>query len=146
MLFLGICFGTSRYCFSLRCFSRDFCSFFLRCFFSNSERRLLWSTYRIILHYLLSLQLNYLQKTSTFAVLILACKVKGGFTLRSKSNRGVIDRHGRIAGEIHFENLACSAASQSVLTSQASYSNKHLAGGRTTFLSLSSTTFEFTFL
>jgi len=82
----------------------------------------------------------------TFAVLILACKVKGGFTLRSKSNRGVIDRHGRIAGEIHFENLACSAASQSVHTSQALYSNKHLAGGRTTFLSLPSTTFEFTFL
>jgi hypothetical protein len=37
---------------------------FLRCFFRYSERKLLWSTYRIILHYLLLLQLNYLQKTS----------------------------------------------------------------------------------
>ncbi len=27
MLFLGIGFGISRYCFSWRCFCRDFCSF-----------------------------------------------------------------------------------------------------------------------
>jgi hypothetical protein len=32
MLFLGIGFGISRYCFSLRCFCRDFCSYFFAVF------------------------------------------------------------------------------------------------------------------